>query len=102
MVKDRSEELRQGEGGEEKQEEHDSGECSGVPTLLAFYHMSEDQVGRAIQIFTAGQVCSCSTWRRESAWSNQEKLKIRIKREKSLSVTKDSSNYCAFFKATRY
>ena len=102
MVKDRSEELREGEGGEEKQEEHDSGECSGVPTLLAFYHTSEDQVGRAIQIFTAGQVCSCSTWRRESARSNQEKLKIRIKREKSLSVTKDSTNYCAFFKATRY
>ena len=67
MVKDRSEELREGEGGEEKQEEHDSGECSGVPTLLAFYHTSEDQVGRAIQIFTAGQVCSCSTWRLESA-----------------------------------
>ena len=65
MVKDRSEELREGEGGEEKQEEHDSGECSGVPTLLAFYHTSEDQVGRAIyrHILASGQVCSCSTWR---------------------------------------
>ena len=82
MVKDRSEELRQGEGGEEKQEEHDSGECSGVPTLLAFYHTSEDQVGRAIQIFTAGQVCSYSTWRLECTVKSGEIENKNKRREK--------------------